>query len=609
MEETRHGSVHHDPSFNRYSHLYDFAPVGYFTFDREGTILEVNLTGAGQLGSDRHQLIGRSFFPYLASGERDRFRSHLASLFDGKVRQSGAFRIKGEKERFDARLESLVVEMDEGPVCRSCLIDLSERKKCKPGKTSDGRLYPRGKRALQGDRKGDYRGRAEERLSNKKKIRPEAKSREEMEALIRELELHRIELEMQNEDLRAAQAALELSRDDYSELFDSAPVGYFTFDEKGIVLNVNRPGAGLLGKEPRGLVGMPFILHVAEDHRMGFYAHLNAVFKNKGRASCEIRINRAVKEGKISGRGAFDAELESIYFETPRGRGCRTILTDVTERKEAEEKIRRMNEAAHQKNIQLQEMSRARNRFFSFISHELKTPLNGVLGFAQLLRRGTYGPLNPEQAKALARMASSGGEMAHLINNILDIARIETGKMPSERIETNIPELLERISGPFEPLLKEKGLSLEIRVEPGTPVRFRTNPEQIRSIFANLLSNAVKFTREGGILLKAEPLSRERGIRLTVSDTGIGIKPDDLERIFEEYEQSGFVRENPVRYTSGSGLGLSIVKKLVSLLGGTVRVESAAGKGTTFTVELFEDAPGKVKRPEKTGQSNPKHPS
>src|SRR3569832_2457637 len=118
--------------------------------------------------------------------------------------------------------------------------------------------------------------------------------------------------------------------------------------------------------------------------------------------------------------------------------------------------------------------------------------------------------------------------MAHLINNLLEIARPETEKMPTERIETNIPELLERISGAFEPLLKEKGLRLEIKIELGTPASYRTHPEQIRSIFTNLLSYAVKFTREGSIRVKAAPLSGRRGIRLPVSDTGIGIKPADL---------------------------------------------------------------------------------
>lgn len=578
-------------SLNKYSDLYNFAPVGYFTFNQDGLVLDVNLTGADQLGASRHQLIGRSFYSYLAPEDRGSFQTHLSSLFEEKARQSCTIKIERERGSFDARLESIpVVEAGGLEICRTCLIDVTERRRQGKGLSSESGLYRRGKQ-LHDRQNADYRRQAEEKLSRKKGGPPKTTSRKEMEALVHELALHQIELEMQNEDLRASQAALEASRESYSELYDFAPVGYFSFNENGVILNANLTGARQLGMERRGLIGMPFMMYVAEENVRPFLTHVNAVFKSKGRHRVQLKIKRAVREGKHQTIVPFHAELESVYFEAGEGeRGCRTVLSDIAERKEAEDQIQKISKAAQQKNIALQEVNRARSRFFSFISHELKIPLNSVLGFAQLLSNGSYGALNPKQKKAVTRLTTNAGEMVHLINNILDISRIETGKMPTHRIETDLPELLKKISLSFEPLLKEKELDFKIKISPGTPKRFSTDPEQLRSVITNLLSNAVKFTTKGKIRLIAAPLSGNRGIRLTVSDTGIGIRPEDLARIFEEFEQSGFVRENPIRYTSGSGLGLSIVQKMVSLLGGTVQVESIFGKGSTFTVELFEDS-------------------
>jgi PAS domain S-box-containing protein len=401
---------------------------------------------------------------------------------------------------------------------------------------------------------------------------------------------------VQNEDLRATQAALETSRNNYAELYDSAPVGYFTFNDNGIVLHVNLTGAAQLGMERSGLVGTPFTIYAATADRRAFYKHLHQVFKSRSGHRSEIKMNRSVKEGKHRTVVPFYAELESVYSETPQGgRECRTILTDITRRKEAEEIVRKMNEGTQQKNSQLEETGRARHRFFSFISHELKTPLNSILGFAQLLIHGSYGPLTPEQKKAMVRLKMSGGEMVHLINNLLDAAKIEMEKSAVQRTEIHVVDLLEEVSLSFEPLLIEKKLLFEMQIDPATPKTFYTDREKVRSIVTNLLSNAVRFTRQGSIRMTVAPLSGGGGIRLAVSDTGIGIEPEHLERIFEEYEQSGFVRENPIRYASGTGLGLSIVKHMVLLLGGTVDVQSTVGKGSTFTVVLFDYSSDKRK--------------
>lgn len=233
--------------------------------------------------------------------------------------------------------------------------------------------------------------------------------------------------------------------------------------------------------------------------------------------------------------------------------------------------------------------TRAQNQLLSYIAHELKTPLNSLLGFIQLLRNGTYGRLTPEQSQVIMRMNVDLLEFVHLVNNILDFSKIDSGKMPVQVVKTNPRELVERVSMLFEPFLREKGLQLEQKIDPDSPAIVMTDPLKIKSALINLLSNAIKFTSRGVIRIDLCSLSGRRGIRLSVSDTGIGIAPQELPHLFEESRRE-VVREAPSLYGSGTGLGLAIVKKMVSALGGTIRVESALGVGTTFTLDIPESS-------------------
>ncbi|TAK02379.1 MAG: HAMP domain-containing histidine kinase [Candidatus Manganitrophaceae bacterium] len=228
---------------------------------------------------------------------------------------------------------------------------------------------------------------------------------------------------------------------------------------------------------------------------------------------------------------------------------------------------------------------RSRSRFLSYIAHELKTPLNSLLGFIQLLRNGTFGALSPEQSRAMTRMNMDVLEIVHLVDNVLDLSRIDSGKMPVQAVSTHLQELVERVCMIFEPFLNEKELHLERVIDPACPTRLMTDPVRMKSALSNLLSNAIKFTQRGRIQIELHPLSEQGGIRLSVSDTGVGIAAQDLEKIFEEYEQ-GVVKEAGSSYGSGTGLGLAIVRKMVASLGGTIRVESKLGVGSTFIVDV-----------------------
>lgn len=229
----------------------------------------------------------------------------------------------------------------------------------------------------------------------------------------------------------------------------------------------------------------------------------------------------------------------------------------------------------------------SQDKFLAYVVHELKTPLNSLFGFMQLLRKGTFGPLTDAQSRIMERMSINLIEMVHLTNNILDLSKLDSGKSGAQMAEIRPRELAERVAMVFEPFLLEKGLRFELAIDPAFPASFRSDPIKLKSILTNLLSNAIKFTPRGEVRLSLRPLSSGEGIQICVSDTGVGIASQHLERIFEEYEQE-VVAEQAPQYVGGTGLGLAIVKKMVGALGGAITVESRPGVGTVFTVTLPE---------------------
>jgi PAS domain S-box-containing protein len=364
----------------------------------------------------------------------------------------------------------------------------------------------------------------------------------------------------------------------------ASPLAIVIVDPQGKVVNWNPAASRIFGWSEQEVIGRP-LPFIPEGKREEFRALARRVFR--GETFSGFETVRETKEGS-----SVDVSISTALLRDAKGRirGIMALIEEITERKRQEKAIKEMNEALQQKNIQVEEISQARNRFFSYISHELKTPLNSIVGFTNLVLNGSYGPINPAQSVGLSRVLINAAELVHLINNILDLAKMESGKFKCKITETEVVELIERVSINFKPFFEEKGLVFRIKIDPAFPKTFMTDPAHMRAILSNLLSNAIKFT-ERGIVEVGLNLMMGNRMELKVSDTGFGIKPDDLERIFEEYEQSGFIKERSPHYTSGTGLGLAIVKKMVSSLGGKIEARSVLGKGTTFTVEIPERSP------------------
>ncbi|HEY7878411.1 MAG TPA: HAMP domain-containing sensor histidine kinase [Gemmatimonadaceae bacterium] len=252
--------------------------------------------------------------------------------------------------------------------------------------------------------------------------------------------------------------------------------------------------------------------------------------------------------------------------------------------------------------------NRMKSEFLANVSHELRTPLNAVVGFVDLLRDGVYGELSPRQTPPVDRIAASATHLRHLVDQVLDIAKMAAGRLEVHAESIALRPFVLNVVGELESLINERGLSLSIAVGASLP-RVRTDPTHLRQILVNLIGNAVKYTPAGGISVRARlvgvtrrvagrrlspddpglaqstPDERRVWVALQVIDTGIGIAPADCERIFDEFEQvnAGPRGESMQR---GTGLGLAISRRLARLLGGDIAVESEPGRGSTFTVWL-----------------------
>jgi signal transduction histidine kinase len=239
---------------------------------------------------------------------------------------------------------------------------------------------------------------------------------------------------------------------------------------------------------------------------------------------------------------------------------------------------RKVDELA-QANMALYESNRLKSDFLATMSHELRTPLNSILGFSEVLLSNNQ--LNDKQQRWVRNVQSSGEKLLNLINDILDLAKIEAGKMQVRLEDFSVHDVCEGLLNMFRPLAEKKNIDVRPQIDPDIPV-LRQDVTKFQQILQNLLSNAIKFTPEGGrVLLKAEAEAGQ--LVLTVSDTGVGIAPEEQELVFEKFRQSG----NPLtREHAGTGLGLSIVRELSKLLGGDVSLQSELGRGSTFTVRL-----------------------
>jgi signal transduction histidine kinase len=234
-----------------------------------------------------------------------------------------------------------------------------------------------------------------------------------------------------------------------------------------------------------------------------------------------------------------------------------------------------------------EEANAAKSHFLANMSHELRTPLNAIIGFSQVLRNGTYGELPPKQAEFVTQILAGGRHLLHLINDILDLSKIEAGRMTLDRSWVSVEETVREALAVVETMARQKSLWLAAEIAPGVP-SIQADAGKLKQILYNLLSNAVKFTRDGGRVTVQAALESDGArsrVRITVRDTGIGIRPEDHQRVFQSFEQldASYAKEQ-----QGTGLGLALTRRLVDMHGGRIWVESegVAGMGSAFVFLL-----------------------
>jgi len=248
--------------------------------------------------------------------------------------------------------------------------------------------------------------------------------------------------------------------------------------------------------------------------------------------------------------------------------------------REATAELVRRNELLQRQHLELEQASQLKSQFLANMSHEFRTPLNAILGYTSMLLAGISGELLPPQKQKLQRVDSNGKHLLSIINDILDISRIEAGKMPLHPEEFELPALVSELLAEVEPLIQKARLQAVTELPPGLLPLF-SDRQKVKQIVLNLLTNAIKFTPQGFLKVSVHTSEDQRDVRLSVSDSGIGIAAHDHDKVFEDFRQA----DNSVtREYGGAGLGLAICRRLANMLDGRIELHSTMGRGSTFTL-------------------------
>lgn len=396
--------------------------------------------------------------------------------------------------------------------------------------------------------------------------------------LLHELRVHQIELEIQNEELQRAQLELEASRAEYFDLYELAPTGYLILDQHGLIRKANLTAARLLGLEKSALFGEPLARFIAREDQDSYYLGVKKLLKEGGQKVFEMGMTR-------TGGAGFCVQMEMAAAggegEAP---GCRVVIVDVTERKQAEEALHESEEKYRILSEQLQESDRRKDEFLGMLSHEIRNPLASIMLNLALLNR--FEPGSEKAGKAKEIMNRQAKQLSRLVDDLLDVTRIARGKIELKKEPVELNELVHHTVEDYREAFREKEVVLEL--QPAIAELYvEADPARITQMVGNLLHNAVRFTEAGGharLSLTEDTLRKCAVIR--VEDSGAGISPEMLRNLFTPFIQADTSLDRNSN-GSGLGLGLALVKGLTELHGGEVCAHSdGLGQGAVFTVNL-----------------------
>jgi PAS domain S-box-containing protein len=391
-----------------------------------------------------------------------------------------------------------------------------------------------------------------------------------------------------NQKLLKSSGALRESEQKYRDIFENAVIGVYQSTPKGRFQSANPAFAKLFGYEtPDELIDdikdIEQDVYVNPEERSRFKKLFAEEGEVKGFQAEFKRRNGSRFWISISGKAIRDDHGRILHYEG--------TVEDITARKQAENELATYHDhlevLVKKRTAQLEvaleqaeSADRLKSAFLASMSHELRTPLNSIIGFTGMVLQGLAGPLNEEQKKQLGMVRGSARHLLDLINDILDISKIEAGQLNLMSDNFDLRESIEKAVQIILPLADKKNLRLHFKIGDNVS-EMRGDQRRVEQIMINLLSNAVKYSDHGEINLHC--YTDSDSIILSVMDTGIGIKPENLNIIFDAFRQ---VDTGITRVQEGTGLGLNITKKLVEMMGGSIHVESEIGKGSNFTVIL-----------------------
>ena len=387
-----------------------------------------------------------------------------------------------------------------------------------------------------------------------------------LEELIEELSIYQIELEQQNQELIKTQESLEELKNRYVDLFNNAPVAYFIINKDYSVIELNKTFCNLFNNQIHHQIN--FTQLIDPDSQDAFYFFMRDLINNKPINHCELKLKHDDKSS-FYGRLVAMPELN----QSGQKERWRIALIDITQQKELELKL--IVESAKAK-----ESDQLKSAFLANMSHEIRTPLNGILGFASLIYDDRP---DPETTHAYAEIINTNGErLLALINKILDLSKIESGNMDINETIFEPYGLVIELIDLFKLIAEKKQIEIQTKVtDIDKKIQLTTDRNKLAQVLSNLLSNAIKFTKKGTIEVGYKIENNQ--INFFVCDSGIGISNEGMKQLFKRFSQ---VDTQKKYNTEGSGLGLSLSKAIIELLGGKIWVKSTLNKGSQFEFSI-----------------------